>query len=276
MASETRMSAKHIGASFGRQRSAWRAPRRVDGPQRRSPILRALPKTPAVSGPDTRCCAPIWSKSAASPAAAGRGARCAARSARQILDAAIPVFARTGYHAARVSDIAREAGIAYGLVYHYFRNKEEILETIFEERWTGFVETVEAIAEAPTRTEEKLEAIAALILGAYRVRRDWVKVFVLEIQRSSRFAEPGQLRAVGRFFQAVARILRAGQAAGRAARRPRSRRRGLRLHRRPRDRDHGPRAGRDPRERRGPERLLPQGRAHGGRDLPARHRGARA
>jgi TetR/AcrR family fatty acid metabolism transcriptional regulator len=138
------------------------------------------------------------------------------RSAKRalILDAATAVFARTGYHAARISDIAREAGIAYGLVYHYFRNKEEILETIFEERWTGFVETVEAIAEAPTRTEEKLEAIAALILGGYRVRRDWVKVFVLEIQRSSRFAEPGQLRAVGRFFQAVARILGDGQRRG--------------------------------------------------------------
>ena len=139
-----------------------------------------------------------------------------ARSAKRarILDAAITVFARTGYHDARVSDIAREAGIAYGLVYHYFRNKEEILETIFEERWTGFVETVEAIAEAPTRTEEKLEAIAALILGAYRLRRGWVKVFVLEIQRSSRVTDPEQIRAVGRFFQLVAKILRSGQEAG--------------------------------------------------------------
>jgi TetR/AcrR family transcriptional regulator, fatty acid metabolism regulator protein len=152
-------------------------------------------------------------KSEAPPASPGVTRARGAKRAR-ILDAAITVFARTGYHDARVSDIAREAGIAYGLVYHYFRNKEEILETIFEERWTGFVETVEAIAEAETRTEEKLEAIAALILGAYRIRRDWVKVFVLEIQRSSRFAEPGQLRAVGRFFQAVAKILRAGQARG--------------------------------------------------------------
>jgi AcrR family transcriptional regulator len=131
-----------------------------------------------------------------------------------ILDAAIRVFARTGYHDARVSDIASEAGIAYGLVYHYFRNKEEILRTLFDERWTVFVEAVEAIADTPRRSEEKLEAIAASILGAYRVRRDWVKVFVLEIQRSARFAEPGQLRAVGRFFQAVAKILRTGQANG--------------------------------------------------------------
>jgi TetR/AcrR family fatty acid metabolism transcriptional regulator len=139
-----------------------------------------------------------------------------ARSAKRelILDAAIRVFARAGYHGTRVSDIAREAGIAYGLVYHYFRNKEEILRTLFDERWTGFLEAVEAIANGDGRTEEKLEGIAALILGAYRLRRDWVKVFVLEIQRSSRFSEPGQLRAVGRFFQAVAKILREGQARG--------------------------------------------------------------
>ena len=131
-----------------------------------------------------------------------------------ILDAAISVFARTGYHGARVSDIAGEAGIAYGLVYHYFKNKEEILNTIFEERWSGFVEAVEGIGESTTSTEDKLVSVAALILNAYRLRPEWVKVLVLEIQRSSRFAEPGQLRAVGRFFQAVARILRTGQQNG--------------------------------------------------------------
>jgi len=131
-----------------------------------------------------------------------------------ILDAAIRVFARNGFHKARVSDIAREAEIAYGLVYHYFKNKEEILNTIFEERWTGFIEAVEGIATSHGTTEEKLVAITAMILGAYRVRPDWVKVFVLEIQRSSRFAEPGQIRAVGKLFQAVARVLRDGQAKG--------------------------------------------------------------
>jgi len=131
-----------------------------------------------------------------------------------ILDAAIKVFARTGYHGSRVSDIAREAGIAYGLVYHYFKNKEEILDTIFQERWSGFLEAVEAIAAGSTSTEDKLLSIAALILNAYRVRGDWVRVLVFEIQRSSRFAQPGQLQAVDRLFQIVARILRDGQARG--------------------------------------------------------------
>jgi TetR/AcrR family fatty acid metabolism transcriptional regulator len=132
----------------------------------------------------------------------------------QIVDAAISVFARSGFHRARVSDIAAEAGIAYGLVYHYFKNKEEILNTIFEERWTGFLEAVENIADSPGSTEEKLVGITAMILGAYRVNPEWVKVFVLEIQRSSRFSEPGQIRAVGRLFNAVARVLRDGQAKG--------------------------------------------------------------
>jgi TetR/AcrR family fatty acid metabolism transcriptional regulator len=131
-----------------------------------------------------------------------------------ILDAAIKVFARKGYHGCRVSDIAREADIAYGLVYHYFTNKEEILRTIFDERWSGFLELVDEIAARDTSVEDKLVSIAALMLNAYRVRPEWVKVLVLELQRTSRFAEPGQIRAVGLLFQSVARILRAGQEAG--------------------------------------------------------------
>jgi TetR/AcrR family fatty acid metabolism transcriptional regulator len=132
----------------------------------------------------------------------------------RILDAAITVFARSGYHGARVSDIAREAGIAYGLVYHYFRNKEEILASAFEERWAGFLAVIEAIAAREGTSHDRLRSVAALTLNAFRRRPDWVKVLVLEIQRSSRFAAPEQIRAVGRLFDLVARIVRAGQEAG--------------------------------------------------------------
>lgn len=131
-----------------------------------------------------------------------------------ILDAALRVFARTGYHAARVSDIAEEAGIAYGLVYHYFKNKEEVLKTIFEERWSAFLHVVEAIAASEATARDKLLNVARVILNAYRVRPEWVKVLVFEIQRSSRFAEPGQIHAVGRLFQTVTGMLRDGQRAG--------------------------------------------------------------
>jgi TetR/AcrR family transcriptional regulator, fatty acid metabolism regulator protein len=133
---------------------------------------------------------------------------------RQILDAATRVFASRGYHGARVSDIAREAGIAYGLVYHYFRNKEEILDTIFAERWGAFLDVVEGIAAGPQPASEKLRQFAAIVLFANRRRPDWVKVLVFEIQRTSRFSEPEQIEAVGRLFRSVARIVRLGQEAG--------------------------------------------------------------
>jgi TetR/AcrR family transcriptional regulator, fatty acid metabolism regulator protein len=133
---------------------------------------------------------------------------------QQILDAATRVFANRGYHGARVSDIAREAGIAYGLVYHYFRNKEEILDTIFAERWGAFLEVVEGIAAGPQPAAEKLRQFAAIVLFANRRRPDWVKVLVFEIQRTSRFSEPEQIEAVGRLFRSVARIVRLGQEAG--------------------------------------------------------------
>ena len=132
-----------------------------------------------------------------------------------ILEAATRVFASRGYHGARVSDIAREAGIAYGLVYHYFRNKEEILDTIFAERWgTSSSRSSTGIAAGSQPASEKLRQLAALILFAYRRRSDWVKILVFEIQRTSRFSEPEQIEAVGRLFRGVARIMRTGQEAG--------------------------------------------------------------
>ena len=67
--------------------------------------------------------------------ATARSAAAAAEKRRVILDAAVRVFARQGFHACRVSDIADEAGVAYGLVYHYFRSKDEVLDTLFLERW---------------------------------------------------------------------------------------------------------------------------------------------
>ena len=59
---------------------------------------------------------------------------------RAILDAAITVFARQGFHSARVSDVAAEAGVAYGLVYHYFDSKDQMLNELFSERWALLVE----------------------------------------------------------------------------------------------------------------------------------------
>ncbi|MBC8188585.1 MAG: TetR/AcrR family transcriptional regulator [Proteobacteria bacterium] len=133
---------------------------------------------------------------------------------RLIVDSAIVVFADKGYHATRISDIARHAEIAYGLVYHYFKNKEEILDTIFIERWGGFIDAVQAIADDGRSVEEKLLSIAAVTLTAYRRRPEWVKILVFEIQRTQRFSDPDRVRLVGQLFALITRILREGQERG--------------------------------------------------------------
>ena len=76
---------------------------------------------------------------------ATRNAQQAAEKRRLILDAAVRVFARQGFHACRVSDIADEAGVAYGLVYHYFRSKDEVLDTLFLERWNVLLDAIREV-----------------------------------------------------------------------------------------------------------------------------------
>src|SRR5215210_7140765 len=109
----------------------------------------------------------------------------AADKRRQILDAAVRVFARQGFHGCRVSDIADEAGVAYGLVYHYFRSKEEVLETLFIERWEILLAVVRDADAAPVAPREKLRAIASFIVDSYRHDPDLMKVIVVEVTRAA-------------------------------------------------------------------------------------------
>ena len=75
---------------------------------------------------------------------------------RKILRAASRVFAKKGYSGTRVGDIAREAGIAYGLVYHYFRNKEDVLNSLFQENWAIALKVMEDIHQQGGSLAEKL------------------------------------------------------------------------------------------------------------------------
>jgi AcrR family transcriptional regulator len=105
---------------------------------------------------------------------------------RLILDAAIRVFARKGFHHCRVSDVADEAGVAYGLVYHYFDSKEEILNRLFTERWQLMLD---AIVDIDARTDvdarEKLYAVASFIIDSYRYEPELMKVIIVEVTRAA-------------------------------------------------------------------------------------------
>src|SRR5437762_547379 len=104
---------------------------------------------------------------------------------RLILDAAVRVFARKGYHTSRVGDIAEEAGVAHGLLYHYFRSKEELLETIFRETWRDVLDAIRTVEETDETARDRLAGIAKILLRAWRRDPDLVRVLVREVTRSS-------------------------------------------------------------------------------------------
>ena len=98
---------------------------------------------------------------------------------RVILDAAVRVFARQGFHTCRVSDIADEAGVAYGLVYHYFQSKDEVLDTLFLERWGAMLAAIDEVDALPISAREKLAGIASFIVDSYRHDPDLMKVIIV-------------------------------------------------------------------------------------------------
>jgi TetR/AcrR family transcriptional regulator, fatty acid metabolism regulator protein len=108
---------------------------------------------------------------------------------RQLLDAAVRVFARKGFHASRVGDIAEEAGVAHGLLYHYFKSKDQVLEAVFEENWSLLVARVESVEETDEPAADQLRHIAAIVLRTWLHLPDVVRVVIQEFGRSPELAE---------------------------------------------------------------------------------------
>src|SRR6266508_3368570 len=88
------------------------------------------------------------------------------------------------YHACRVGEIAEEAGVAYGLVYHYFGSKEEVLETIFRDTWTQMLARIREVEEGGEPAREQVRKVTALLLRTWRRDPDLVRVLVREVTRS--------------------------------------------------------------------------------------------
>jgi TetR/AcrR family fatty acid metabolism transcriptional regulator len=131
---------------------------------------------------------------------------------RLILDAAVRVFARKGYHTSRVGDIAEEAGVAHGLLYHYFRSKDELLDTIFRETWSDILEAVRALEATDDTARERLAGIAKILLRAWRRDPDLVRVLVREVTRSSLLQR--RMREIDEAFAGIERIIADGQEKG--------------------------------------------------------------
>jgi TetR/AcrR family transcriptional regulator, fatty acid metabolism regulator protein len=131
---------------------------------------------------------------------------------RLILRAAITVFARSGYHTSRVADVAKEAGVAYGLVYHYFGSKEDLLETIFRRTWSRMLEAVEAVEQEGASAREQLAGVARIVLGSWELDPDLVRVLIREVARSPQLGR--EVDEIEHAFAALERIVTNGQERG--------------------------------------------------------------
>jgi TetR/AcrR family transcriptional regulator, fatty acid metabolism regulator protein len=133
---------------------------------------------------------------------------------RVILDAAVHVFARQGFHSCRVSDIADEAGVAYGLVYHYFESKDQVLDTLFEERWDFLLEAIRHTDARDIPAREKLAAIAGFIVDSYRHEPDLMKVIVVEVTRAANTFGAAHLGRITEAYALIRGIVEKAQQAG--------------------------------------------------------------
>jgi TetR/AcrR family transcriptional regulator, fatty acid metabolism regulator protein len=134
---------------------------------------------------------------------------------RAILHAAVKVFAEKGYHGCRIADVAKQAGVAYGLVYHYFRNKEELLESVFAEQWTIFITALRAISEGPGGSADQLAGVCRFAIDVFRTAPAAVRVLLLEVARTPNAFRAGSTRQTFEDAVAiVAGIVRRGKESG--------------------------------------------------------------
>jgi TetR/AcrR family fatty acid metabolism transcriptional regulator len=131
-----------------------------------------------------------------------------------ILRAAISVFAHNGYFNSKVADIAREAGVADGTVYLYFKSKEEILHSIFDRSMEEAIALGEKELDRVSDPREKLRAIAHLHLERLGADRDLAVVFQVELRGSTKFMEEFSAAGFAEYLNLIRTTFEEGQRAG--------------------------------------------------------------
>jgi TetR/AcrR family fatty acid metabolism transcriptional regulator len=133
---------------------------------------------------------------------------------QQIIDAAIRVFARNGYYNSRVSDIAREAGIASGTIYLYFKTKDEILVTLFREKMAEWVASVRREVAAERDPLAKVRKIVALHFRVLEENPELAEVLQVELRQGQKFFRGASAHEVSAYFRVINDVLEAGAASG--------------------------------------------------------------
>lgn len=149
--------------------------------------------------------------------AAGVGARARARSGDKrdrILDAAVRVFAKEGFHATKVSDIARAAGVADGTIYLYFKSKEELLVSLFEDRVERLLRYLGSELEKIDSVPQKYRRIVELQLGIFQDERELAEVVTIILRESTKLIKEFAAPKFMEYLDAIAKVVAEGQARG--------------------------------------------------------------
>jgi TetR/AcrR family fatty acid metabolism transcriptional regulator len=131
-----------------------------------------------------------------------------------IIDAALKVFRERGYANARMADIARRAGVSYGLVYHYFGSKEVLFEMIVESWWSALYAMMEKEIASGDDIRDKLVNIIEFFLNTYGQKPNLMSIFVSEVCRSSVYHTEEGLSRFLKFFNLCEQIMVQGQKSG--------------------------------------------------------------
>jgi TetR/AcrR family fatty acid metabolism transcriptional regulator len=132
----------------------------------------------------------------------------------RILDAAERVFARQGFYQSRVSEIARDAGVADGTIYLYFKSKDDLLISLFESRMEHVNQRLaQALADQVTPID-KLMALVRTYLGLVRDHRELAEVLTIELRQSAKFMKEYASPRFGAFLKLVASVIAEGQERG--------------------------------------------------------------
>lgn len=133
---------------------------------------------------------------------------------QQIIEAAIRVFARAGYYNSRVSDIAREAGIASGTIYLYFRTKDEILVTLFREKVAAWVAQARRDLAAEADAVAKIRRLVHLHFAVLEADPELAEVVQVELRQGHKFFRGAPAAEVSAYFELIRSVLEEGVAAG--------------------------------------------------------------
>ena len=131
-----------------------------------------------------------------------------------ITDAAVEGFAEKGFHQARVSDIAARAGIADGTIYLYFKNKEDLLLSIFEEKMDLLLTKLGETLEGVDGPEDRIRAFAQFHFEQVRTNRSVAEVLQVELRLSNKFLKEYRPEKLWAYLGVFGQIVREGQAQG--------------------------------------------------------------